>query len=116
MKTVLVEDSQRCIGSKKTYKIILSCKKKSYYQIMRSLPPDGGVAGIDAEPPDNNDTENEQQQPLVQNCFACSKTEDLSLCPDCGLVYYCGPIHKEIHRPETTCFPFIVRTDEKLGR
>ena len=73
---------------------------------MRSLPPDGAV-----DVPDN--TENE---PLVQHCFACLKTEDLSLCSDCGLVYYCGPIHKEIHRPETTCFPFIVRTDEKLGR
>ena len=46
---------------------------------MRSLPPDGGVAGIDAVPPDNNNSENEQQQPLVQNCFACSKTEDLTL-------------------------------------
>ena len=62
-------------------------------------------------PPDGSFTE-----PLVQACFVCQKTDELSLCPDCGLVYYCGQVHKEIHRPETTCFPFIVQSNDKLGR
>ena len=70
----------------------------NFYFINMRRPPDGFT------------------EPLVQACFVCQKVDELNLCPDCGLVYYCGQVHKEIHRPETTCFPFIVQSNDKLGR
>ena len=55
-------------------------------------------------------------EPLAQACCICEKTGEVTLCSDCGLIYYCSEVHREIHRPDNTCFPFIVKSDEKFGR
>ena len=65
------------------------------------------------------ETDLSPQGPLVETCFVCMKEstpeEPLTLCPDCILIYYCGEIHREIHRPHDTCFPFIVRSSQNAA-
>lgn len=64
------------------------------------------------------ETPQEVPKPLVEACFLCMSEEELTLCPDCKLVYYCGEVHRDIHRrgPDKPCFPFIVRSSQKTGR
>ena len=57
-----------------------------------------------------------KQDPLLHVCWLCNTTDDLTLCPDCEVVYYCSEAHGEIHRPATTCFPLIVQDTPELGR
>ena len=70
------------------------------------------MAAIEA----NGSAAHADQEPLVKACFVCLEEEDLTLCPDCKLIYYCGQVHRDIHRPHSTCFPFIVRSADDLGR
>ena len=50
-------------------------------------------------------------------CFLCGEEgEGLTRCPDCGLVWYCGEDHREIHRPENKCFPFVIKRSPEKGR
>ena len=60
-----------------------------------------------------------QAGPLVEACFVCMKESSpettLTLCPHCNIIYYCGEVHRDIHRPHDTCFPFIVRSSQKPG-
>ena len=60
----------------------------------------------------------EPPEPLVKACFICmeEREECLTLCPHCQIIYYCGPVHAEIHRHENVCFPIIVRSKPELGR
>ena len=58
----------------------------------------------------------EKLEPLVHACFICMVEEDLTLCPHCQIIYYCGSVHAEIHRQENTCFPIIVRSKPEVGR
>jgi hypothetical protein len=68
---------------------------------------------------DPDATEQSPQEPLVEACFVCMKEstteEPLTLCSDCNLIYYCGDVHRDIHRPHDTCFPFIVRSSQKAA-
>ena len=53
-------------------------------------------------------------------CFFCgvkSSTEvELKPCQYCNDVYYCGERHFEYHRPESQCFPFIIKHAPGFGR
>ena len=53
--------------------------------------------------------------PLVEACCVCCKESDLTLCPHCKIIYYCGDVHRDIHRPDNICFPFIVRSSQKAA-
>ena len=35
---------------------------------------------------------NEAPEPLIKACFVCMSEEDLILCPDCKIIYYCGQV------------------------
>ena len=53
-------------------------------------------------------------------CFFCGKRNSnevlLELCQYCKDVYCCGPTHFEYHRPESQCFPYIVKHAPGVGR
>ena len=53
-------------------------------------------------------------------CFFCGKRCSqeivLELCQYCNDVYYCGPTHFEYHRPESQCYPYIVKHAPGVGR
>ena len=53
--------------------------------------------------------------PLVEACCVCCKESGLTLCPHCKIIYYCGDVHRDIHRPDNICFPFIVRSSQKAA-
>jgi hypothetical protein len=53
--------------------------------------------------------------PLVEACFVCCKESGLTLCPHCKIIYYCGDVHRDIHRPDNICFPFIVKSSHKAA-
>ena len=74
------------------------------------------MASIETNGRTGEEGQQEKLEPLVKACFVCLEEEGLTLCPDCNLIYYCGQVHREIHRPHSTCFPFIVRSTDDLGR
>ena len=39
-----------------------------------------------------------------------------SRCEDCDRVHFCGPGHRDLHRPQGVCRPFTVRRSESVGR
>ena len=53
-------------------------------------------------------------------CFFCglqnSEEVELKPCQYCKDVYYCGQTHYEYHRPESTCYPFIIKHAPGFGR
>ena len=53
-------------------------------------------------------------------CFFCGAVEDgeniLTLCTFCNNVYYCGSVHFGYHRPESQCFPYIIKHAPGVGR
>ena len=53
--------------------------------------------------------------PLVEACCVCCKESGLTLCPHCKIIYYCGDVHRDIHRPDNICFPFIVKSSQKAA-
>ena len=53
--------------------------------------------------------------PLVEACCVCCKESNLTLCPHCKIIYYCGDVHRDIHRPDNICFPFIVKSSQKAA-
>ena len=53
-------------------------------------------------------------------CFFCglqsSEEVQLKPCQYCKNVYYCSQNHFEYHRPESTCYPFIIKHAPGVGR
>ena len=53
-------------------------------------------------------------------CFFCgvknSEEVELKPCQYCSDVYYCSQTHYEYHRPESTCYPFIIKHAPGVGR
>ena len=53
-------------------------------------------------------------------CFFCGKRSSkeivLELCQYCNDVYFCGTTHFEYHRPESQCYPYIVKHASGVGR
>ena len=53
-------------------------------------------------------------------CFFCgvkdSEAVELKPCQYCIDVFYCGAGHLEYHRPESQCFPFIIKHAPGVGR
>jgi len=50
----------------------------------------------------------------LEVCFYCG-VKATGICEKCGLVGYCE-IHKNLHRPDNFCFPFMVEKREGVGR
>ena len=53
-------------------------------------------------------------------CFFCgvknSEEVELKPCQYCNDIYYCSQTHYEYHRPESTCYPFIIKHAPGVGR
>ena len=86
------------------------------------------MQNIMTKPTDSRDKTIAEIRPIIggtmnnseQECFFCgtpsTKEITLELCKYCKDIYYCGSDHLEYHRPESQCYPFMIKHAPGVGR